>query len=168
MLLESRLKEQPHHPAIQVIKQYGILPRVECYAGELNQVLMNLLTNAIDAVEQRNKGRSLEDIIADPGIIWIRTLFTDSQQVQIRIADNGIGMTSEILSKIFDPFFTTKDVGSGTGLGLSTSYKIIVEKHQGQLTCISEVGLGTEFVVEIPKQQAIREEGTEGKIRNRE
>ncbi len=155
MLLESRLKEQPHHPAIQVIKQYGILPRIECYAGELNQVLMNLLTNAIDAVEQRNKGRSLDDIVADPGIIWITTLLTDSQQVQIRIADNGIGMKAEVLAKIFDPFFTTKDVGLGTGLGLSTSYKIIVEKHGGQLSCISEVGLGTECVIQIPKERPI-------------
>ncbi|CAD5966222.1 Nodulation protein V [Planktothrix tepida] len=155
MLLESRLKEQPHRPAIQVIKQYGILPRIECYAGELNQVLMNLLTNAIDAIEQRNKKHSFEDIIADPGIIWITTLLTDSHQVQIRIADNGIGMTTDILAKIFDPFFTTKDVGLGTGLGLSTSYKIIVEKHGGHLSCISEVGLGTEIIIEIPKQQPI-------------
>ncbi|VXD12948.1 Multi-sensor signal transduction histidine kinase (fragment) [Planktothrix serta PCC 8927] len=155
MLLESRLKEQPRHPAIQVIKQYGNLPRIECYAGELNQVLMNLLTNAIDAIEHRNKGRSLEDIVADSGMIWITTLLTDGQQVQIRIADNGIGMKAEVLAKIFDPFFTTKDVGLGTGLGLSTSYKIIVEKHGGQLSCISEVGLGTEFVIQIPKQQPI-------------
>ncbi|VXD15335.1 PAS domain-containing protein [Planktothrix paucivesiculata] len=153
MLLESRLKEQPHHPAIQVIKQYGNLPRVECYAGELNQVFMNLLANAIDAVEQRNKQRSLPEIIADPGMIWITTSLTDFQQVQIRVADNGIGMSSEVLAKIFDPFFTTKDVGLGTGLGMSTSYKIIVETHKGQLSCISEIGLGTECVIEIPQKQ---------------
>jgi PAS domain S-box len=154
MLLESRLKEQPHHLAIQVIKQYGNLPPVECYAGELNQVFMNLLANAIDAVEQRNKQRSLKEIIADPGMIWITTSLTDSQRVQIRIADNGIGMSAEILAKIFDPFFTTKDVGLGTGLGMSTSYKIIVETHKGQLSCVSETGLGTECVIEIPKLQA--------------
>lgn len=153
MLLESRLKEQPHHLAIQVIKQYGNLPPVECYAGELNQVFMNLLANAIDAVEQRNKQRSLKEIIADPGMIWITTSLTDSQRVQIRIADNGIGMSAEILAKIFDPFFTTKDVGLGTGLGMSTSYKIIVETHKGQLSCVSEVGLGTECVIEIPRLQ---------------
>lgn len=153
MLLESRLKEQPHHPAIQVVKQYGNLPLVECYAGELNQVFMNLLTNAIDAVEQRNKQRSLKEIIADPGMIWITTSLTDSQALQIRIADNGIGMSPEVLAKIFDPFFTTKDVGLGTGLGMSTSYKIIVETHKGQLSCISEAGFGTECVIEIPRLQ---------------
>ena len=153
MLLESRLKEQSNHPAIQVIKQYGNLPPVECYAGELNQVFMNLLANAIDAVEQRNKQRSLKEIIADQGMIWITTSLTDSQVVQIRIADNGIGMSAEVLAKIFDPFFTTKDVGLGTGLGMSTSYKIIVETHKGQLSCVSEVGLGTECVIEIPRLQ---------------
>jgi PAS domain S-box-containing protein len=153
MLLESRLKEQPYHPAIQLIKQYGNLPHVECYAGELNQVFMNLLANAIDAVEQRNKRLSLKEIIADQGVIWITTLLTDSQRVQIRIADNGIGMSAEVLAKIFDPFFTTKDVGLGTGLGMSTSYKIIVETHKGQLSCVSEVGLGTECVIEIPRLQ---------------
>ncbi len=153
MLLDNRIKAQPYSQPIQVIKQYGQLPFVECYAGQLNQVFMNLLTNAIDAIQDRNKNRKSEEVIADPGILWITTILTDKKTIQIKIADNGVGMTADVLAKIFDPFYTTKPVGSGTGLGLSTSYKIIVEQHKGHLSCISEPGLGTEVVIEIPLRQ---------------
>ncbi|MGK7900356.1 MAG: PAS domain S-box protein [Hormoscilla sp.] len=154
MILKSRLKEQPLHPAIGVIKEYGSLPPVACYAGELNQVFMNILTNAIDALDERDRGRPLEQTLADPSTIWISTVLLEPNWVQIRITDNGIGMSPEVQSKIFDPFYTTKPVGSGTGLGLSTSYQIVVEKHHGILRCVSEEGHGTEFVIEIPQQQS--------------
>ncbi len=130
--------------AIQVIKEYGNLPVVECYAGQLNQVFMNLLSNAIDALEsEMEKGH-----LPSPAI-RIRTAVTD-RRIEILIADNGPGMTEEVRRKIFDPFFTTKPVGKGTGLGLSISYQIVVEKHGGQLQCISAPGEGAEFAISIP------------------
>jgi len=149
-ILETRLKEKPKHPAIQIQKQYAEVPRIECYAGQLNQVLLNLFNNAIDAIHDRDQTRSLEAIVSDPGCIWIGTMLTEAKTVQIRIADNGIGMSPETVAKIFDPFYTTKPVGAGTGLGLSTSYQIIVEKHGGTLRCVSQEGVGTEFAIEIP------------------
>ncbi len=141
MILQHRLKAKGNRPEISVIKEYGQLPKVTCYAGQLNQVFMNILSNAIDALEQK--------VQRSP---WIRicTELTANQTVKIRIADNGVGMTAQVQQKIFDPFFTTKPVGSGTGLGLSISYQIIVEKHQGWLSCNSIPGSGTEFVIEIP------------------
>ena len=150
MILQSRLKEKPNRPAIKLLKQYGKLPKVECYPGQLNQVFMHLIANAIDALEARDKERSFEEIVANPSTCWISTQLVNNKAVQIRIADNGIGISSEMLSKIFDPFYTTKAVGSGTGLGLSISYQVVVEKHDGSLRCISEEGVGTEFVIEIP------------------
>lgn len=150
MILDNRLKEKANHPPIKIHKQYSDIPRLECYAGQLNQVFLNLFNNAIDAIRDRHQKLSLEDINKDPGNIWINTLLTEQQTVQIRIADNGIGMSSKTISKIFDPFYTTKPVGSGTGLGLSTSYKIIVEKHGGTLRCVSQESVGSEFVIEIP------------------
>jgi len=150
MILQSRLKEKPNRPAIELVKQYGKLPKVECYPGQLNQVFMHLISNAIDALEARDKEQSFEEIVANPSTCWINTQLVNNKAVQIRIADNGIGISSEVLSKIFDPFYTTKAVGSGTGLGLSISYQVVVEKHGGSLRCISEEGVGTEFVIEIP------------------
>ncbi len=150
MILQSRLKEKPNRPAIELVKQYGKLPKVECYPGQLNQVFMHLIANAIDALEARDKGRSFEEIVANPATCWINTQLVNNKAVQIRIADNGIGISSDELSKIFDPFYTTKAVGSGTGLGLSISYQVVVEKHGGSLRCVSEEGVGTEFVIEIP------------------
>jgi signal transduction histidine kinase len=140
MLLQNRLKSQL--PTIQVIKEYGHLPWVYCYGGQLNQVFMNLLNNAIDALE--------EPTHQPEKIIRIQTETCDQNWVTIRISDNGHGMTEEICSKVFDPFFTTKPVGKGTGLGLSTSYQIIVENHGGQLQCHSVPQQGTEFVIQIP------------------
>jgi two-component system, NtrC family, sensor kinase len=149
MLLQHRLKSEPEYPAIQIIKEYGDLPMVECYIGQLNQVFMNILSNAIDAIEELNKSRSLEDMQKNPSAICIRTKVVGNNQVMILFADNGCGMTEEVKQRIFDPFFTTKPVGSGTGLGMSISYQII-NKHGGELKCISAVLQGTEFLIQIP------------------
>ncbi|BAZ15480.1 multi-sensor signal transduction multi-kinase [Calothrix sp. NIES-4071] len=134
MILQQKLG------TIQVIKQYADLPEVYCFAGELNQVFMNILNNAIDAVATKPENDST---------IWIRTAVKENNQIAITIADNGAGIKPEIKPKIFDPFFTTKPVGQGTGLGLSISHQII-EQHQGQLLCSSELGVGTEFTILLP------------------
>ncbi len=164
MILQHKLKANSNQPEIEVIKEYGHLPQVSCYASGLNQVFMNILSNAIDALEDGNRslvmGNREESSNYQLPItnyqlptICIRTEQADDQTVRIRIADNGLGMNEEVQHKIFDPFFTTKPVGSGTGLGLSISYQIVVEKHKGQLICNSALGQGTEFVIEIPMQQ---------------
>ncbi|AFZ08814.1 multi-sensor signal transduction histidine kinase [Oscillatoria nigro-viridis PCC 7112] len=148
MILEHRLKVQPdsvagteyHRPAIQIVKEYGQLPLVECYAGLLNQVFMNIIANAIDV---------LQEPLENPGIIRIRTEVEGTLAV-IRIADNGAGITDRVKQRIFDPFYTTKRIGSGTGMGLAISHSIIVEKHKGEIKCFSVVGKGTEFIIEIP------------------
>jgi signal transduction histidine kinase len=163
LILQHRLKAKPNSPSIEVIKSYGELPLVECYASQLNQVFMNVISNAIDALEEYNCVRSLEEIKASPGQVTIRTSVNyeleephktqKSQSVVIQIADNGPGMPQSLQSQIFDPFFTTKPVGKGTGLGLSISYQIVVEKHGGIFKCISQPGEGTEFWIEIPTRQ---------------
>jgi len=148
MILQHRLKEKSDSPEIQVIKEYGQLPWVSCYAGQLNQAFMNILSNAIDALEEFNA-----DAIANsPKVkqIRIRTSLVDSNTLRIQIADNGSGMSDKVRQKIFDPFYTTKPIGSGTGLGLSISYQVVVDKHKGQLSCNSTPGKGTEFVIDIP------------------
>lgn len=154
ILLESRLKPPLISQTIQVIKDYSHLPLVKCYPGELNQVFMNLLNNAIDALEQQNRQQNLAEIRTNPGTIKIRTEICSKSAshpwIVIRIADNGSGMTEEVSSRAFDPFFTTKPVGEGTGLGLAISYQIVVELHKGRLYCISSPGQGTEFVIELP------------------
>ncbi|MBD1925281.1 GAF domain-containing protein [Trichocoleus sp. FACHB-90] len=150
VILQNQLKNKPGHPEIQVIKEYGKLPLVECYAGQINQVFMNLLTNAIDSLDEYNRKRSLEEIKDDPGTIRICTKVVDRNQVEIRIIDNGLGITPEVKQRLFDPFFTTKTVGKGTGLGLAISYQIIVEKHKGNLECISTPGKGAELAMRIP------------------
>ncbi|MDR9899189.1 ATP-binding protein [Aetokthonos hydrillicola Thurmond2011] len=154
MILQHRLKTKQDNPQIEVIKNYGNLPLVECYAGQLNQVFMNLLANAIDALEDCFSSNDLHKIkdnekIAHP-LIQISTEVLETDKIAIRIADNGPGIPLDVKKRLFDPFFTTKPIGVGTGLGLSISYQIIVEKHNGQLYCFSEVGQGTEFVIEIP------------------
>ncbi len=155
LILAHRLKATAERPAIHVIKEYGNLPKVQCYPGQLNQVFMNILNNAIDSIDECNKERSLEDLQNNPDTIRICTEVINNNSVMIRIADNGCGMTEEVRRKLFDPFFTTKPVGSGTGLGMSISYQII-EKHKGQLTCISAPGQGAEFLIQIPLQQPHR------------
>jgi PAS domain S-box-containing protein len=153
MILQSRLKANLHRPAIQVIKNYGSLPQIECFAGQLNQVFMNILANAIDAVEERNQHQNPEATQQTPGTITITTALDSEQQAIIKIADNGIGIPESVQQRLFNPFFTTKPVGQGTGMGLSISYQIITEKHQGTLTYTSQPGQGTEFVIRIPLKQ---------------
>ncbi|AFY44240.1 PAS/PAC sensor signal transduction histidine kinase [Nostoc sp. PCC 7107] len=141
LLLQNRLKFQPQSPEIEVIKEYGDLPQVMCNPGQINQVFMSLLTNAIDALE--------EVTISNPQI-QIRTYLQVDDRITISITDNGPGINEKIRDRIFDPFFTTKAVGKGTGMGLSISYQIIVKKHRGELHCISTIGAGTEFLISIP------------------
>ncbi|MDF5731293.1 MAG: AAA family ATPase [Rhizonema sp. PD38] len=151
IILRHRLKASGNHPEIQVIKEYALLPPVECFAGQLNQVFMNMLANAIDALEESNTGRCFADIQADPNYITITTKISDDkQQVFISIKDNGPGMTEEVQQKIFDDLFTTKTVRKGTGLGLAIAQKIIVEKHKGNIEVNSKIGQGTQFTITIP------------------
>ena len=154
-LLHHRLKAKPDHPEIELIKEYGQLPQVECHAGQLNQVFMNIISNAIDALDESNQQRSFAEIQQHPNRIQIFTKVIDDNWVAIHISDNGRGVCETVGPKLFDPFFTTKPIGKGTGLGLSISYQIIVEKHGGRLYCQPVSGKGIEFVIEIPiRQQA--------------
>ena len=174
LILQHRLKAQPHRQAIQIIREYGKLPEVECYANQLNQVFMNLLGNAIDALEidgskkgensnkpndkaedTPSKSSTASALPREP-TIWIRTETSDRNLARVHIQDNGCGIPKEIHSKIFDPFFTTKPVGQGTGLGLSISYQIVVEKHRGNIDFKSSPALGTEFTLEIPMQPFVK------------
>ncbi|MEG4116983.1 AAA family ATPase [Microcoleus sp. N9_B4] len=148
MILRHRLKANNKHPEIKIIKEYGKIPKVKCYLGQLNQVFMNLLANAIDALEESNQGKNFAEIEAHPNQITIRTK-VESEKVKISIADNGKGMSEEVRNRIFDHLFTTKDVGKGTGLGLAIARQIVEEKHGGKLSCFSTPGEGTEFVIEI-------------------
>jgi|GEM_PF-188450 len=152
MILQNRLKAQGGSPEIKVIKEYGTLPLVECYAGQLNQVFMNLISNAIDALEEgRCKNQTpLPQQGSSSPYIQISTEAKGDNRAVIRITDNGGGMTEEVQQKLFNPFFTTKPMGKGTGLGLSISYQIVVEKHRGELHCFSTPGQGTQFIIEIP------------------
>ncbi|MBE9207776.1 sensor histidine kinase [Nostoc sp. LEGE 06077] len=150
LILRHRLEATVARPAIQIIKDYGNFPLVECYAGQINQAFLNILSNAIDALEASNTGKDYKVIEESPNIINISTKLTQENYVQIIISDNGVGIPEQIQSNIFDPFFTTKPVGKGTGLGLSISYQIITEKHNGKLFCYSMQGQGTQFIIEIP------------------
>ncbi|MEC4986756.1 MAG: GAF domain-containing protein [Oscillatoria sp. PMC 1068.18] len=149
LILQHRLKQRNNHPAIEIEKNYGNLPLVECYASQLNQVFMNIISNSIDALEERDETRSFAEIQEVPSKITIGTQVIN-QQVKIEIIDNAKGMPESISKQIFDPFFTTKPIGKGTGLGLAISYQIIVEKHGGNLWCYSKLGKGTKFEILIP------------------
>lgn len=169
MILATRFKQQNKRPEIKVIKEYDNLPPIECYPSELNQVFLNLLSNAIDAfeedgerVKEKAKGEretggeaNKEFLCFFPPTpqISIRTQILDSKWVAIYIIDNGKGMSEEVCKKVFDPFFTTKPVGKGTGLGLTISYQIVVEQHVGEINCCSQPGQGTEFIIKIPRKQ---------------
>ncbi|MBM0745594.1 hybrid sensor histidine kinase/response regulator (plasmid) [Phormidium sp. CLA17] len=150
LILQNRLKVKPDGSGTELVKEYGNLPLVECYAGQLNQVFMNILGNAIDALESYNSERSKVDIQTKPSTITIRTMVKSANSIAVQIVDNGSGMPEEVQKRIFDPFFTTKRVGKGTGLGLSISHQIVTEKHHGSIQCNSEIGRGTEFWIEIP------------------
>ena len=160
MLLENRLQTKPGLSAIRVVKEYGELPPVECYPGQLNQVFMNILSNAIDALKENRKSEveNAQETSTHPDsltpTIVIRTETLTPDWVAIRITDNGCGISKAVQSQLFDPFFTTKPVGEGTGLGLSISYQIITERHHGSLQCFSQIGQGTEFTIKIPLVQS--------------
>jgi len=164
LILKHRLKAKPERAEIEVVKNYGVLPPVECYPGQLNQVFMNILANAVDAIEW--KGVSLEQLGSEKQtpnlsprieicteVVETQETTPNSQSVVIRIRDNGPGIKERVRRLLFDPFFTTKPVGQGTGLGLSISYQIVVTSHNGQLDCVSMPGTGTEFIIQIPVQQ---------------
>jgi signal transduction histidine kinase len=215
LILQNRLKAKGQKPAIAIVKEYGNLPPIDCYGGQLNQVFMNILNNAIDAIEESVGKQTVPDLVASPARvagcesaptltmrvvgrgslqnlckhcpasdaqarcshlseeigdenspastpqIRIRTELLDKDWVAICITDNGGGMSESVQQQLFDPFFTTKPVGKGTGLGLSISYQIVVEKHGGQLRCLSSPGRGTEFIIEIPLWQGAQECGGE-------
>ncbi|WNZ48681.1 ATP-binding protein [Leptolyngbya boryana CZ1] len=149
LILKYRLKANEHRPAIEVIQDYGNLPLLDCFPGQLNQVFMNILANAIDMFDEMAQTRSFAELAAHPQKITIRTS-VDADQVQIQICDNGKGMPEEVKTKIFDHLFTTKGVGKGTGLGLAIARQIVVDKHSGSLTVQSEPGKGTEFCIRLP------------------
>ena len=150
LILKHRLKANEHHPAIEVVTDYGNLPEIECFPGQLNQVFMNLLANAIDALEESNQGRSFEDLKANPYCIKVRTSLSGDRHIKIQIADNGAGMTEAVKQRIFDHLFTTKAVGKGTGLGLAIARQIVVETHGGTIEVNSHQGEGTEFEIVLP------------------
>ncbi|WP_341527853.1 ATP-binding protein [Nostoc sp. UHCC 0302] len=151
LILKHRLKASEDRPEIKIIKEYGNLPQIECFPGQLNQVFMNILANAIDALEDSNQGRSFAEISAQLNQITVKTESSeDGQSVLIRIRDNGIGMTDQLKQKIFEHFFTTKGVGKGTGLGLAIAHQIVIEEHEGALTVNSTLSKGTEFVITLP------------------
>lgn len=162
IILKHRLKAKAHRPSIEVIKHYSELPPVECYPSQFNQVIMNIINNAIDALEEASVNRSYSDLEAHPNQIHLSTALvtiTNDHQVEVpwaevAIADNGPGIPPEIQKRIFDPFFTTKPIGKGTGMGMSISYQIIAQKHGGQIECWSEPQQGTKFVIRIPLKQS--------------
>lgn len=145
LILQHRLKATSARPEVQIVREYSDLPLIECYAGQLNQVFMNVLSNAIDALE--------EQALKTPDaslIIRIATQRYNVDRVRIRITDTGSGMSEDVQQRIFDPFFTTKEVGKGTGMGMSISYQIVTERHHGSIWCESTIGQGTTFWIEIP------------------
>jgi PAS domain S-box-containing protein len=156
MILRSQLKASPDRAAIAIVREYGEIPPVECLAGQLNQVFMNILGNAADALHEHEaacrQAAEAQGLTYNP-TITISTTRIEPQQVEIRIQDNGPGISEAYRQRIFDPFFTTKPIGQGTGLGLSISYEVITEKHQGSLACQTELGVGTTFIIHLPVQQ---------------
>lgn len=151
LILKYRLKANKQRPEIAIVKDYAELPTIDCFPGQLNQVFMNILANAIDMFDEMAQTRSLEDSKTNPQEITISTR-VEANQVQIQIGDNGKGMTAELQAKIFDHLFTTKGVRQGTGLGLAIARQIVVEKHGGSLEAQSELGEGTQFLIQLPIQ----------------
>ncbi|MEM1171841.1 MAG: ATP-binding protein [Cyanobacteria bacterium P01_H01_bin.35] len=153
IILGSRLKANSQYPAIKAVKEYQNLPLIDFYPNQLNQVLMNIIGNAIDAINEYNQQRTIEEIKKNASVIKIHAEIIAKDWLEIRIIDNGPGIPEEVQKKLFDPFFTTKPTGKGTGLGLSISYQIIVEKHSGNIICCSAIGEGTTFIIKIPVKQ---------------
>ena len=149
LILKYRLKANERRPAIEIIKEYGNLGEIQCYPGQLNQVFMNLLGNAIDALDESNAGLSYQEIEKKPNQIRLKTERQKDRTI-VKISDNGTGMTEEVKARIFEQGFTTKAVGKGTGLGMAISKAIVEEKHGGAIACLSEPGNGTEFIVSLP------------------
>ncbi|MEH2310151.1 MAG: response regulator [Nostoc sp.] len=147
MILQHRFKANGARPRIEVIKNYGVLPQVKCYIGLMNQVFMNILANAVDAVDEAITQGKMSNLIPQ---INIATEIDFEELIVIRIADNGIGIPERLKKRLFEPLFTTKPVGKGTGLGLAIAYEIVVEKHEGILDVNSQPGVGTEFIIKIP------------------
>ena len=151
LILKYRLQANEQRPDIQIIKNYGKIPEIKCYPGQINQVFMNLLANAIDALDESNEGKTFAQIEKQPNCITITTeMSADKQSVIVRIADNGIGMSTEVQDKIFEQGFTTKEVGKGTGLGMAIARQIVEGKHGGTLRCHSQFGESTEFAIVLP------------------
>ena len=150
LILRHRLKANQHRPAIEVVTEYGQIPAIDCFPGQLNQVFMNLLANAIDALEESSQGRSFARIAANPNRIKVRSSLEGDRHIVITITDNGAGMTEEVKQRIFDHLFTTKAVGKGTGLGLAIARQIVVEAHGGTIEVNSHQGKGTEFAIVLP------------------
>ena len=150
LLIQHRLKFSNSRSAIQIIRDFDNLPSIECYAGHLNQAFINVIVNAIDALDAASEEKTSYFDIPQ---ITIRTE-SRAESIVISIADNGIGIPADSRSRIFEPFFTTKEVGQGTGMGLAIAHQIIVEQHRGKIDCSSEEGKGTEFIIELPMRLA--------------
>jgi signal transduction histidine kinase len=162
IILGHRLKPHGDRPAIEVVRHYESLPNVMCYSGNINQVFLNILANAIDAIDDRYHKQSQGRLdpqwaTALPGRIELTTRLVDRDWAEIQITDSGLGIDAQVCDRIFDPFFTTKPIGKGTGLGLSISYQIVVDRHRGHLLCDSKPGQGTTFTIRIPIRQAAGE-----------
>ncbi|NJK67412.1 MAG: response regulator [Microcoleus sp. CSU_2_2] len=150
LLLQYRLPAREGRRDIKVVKEYGNLPQIECYAGQLNQAFLNIINYAIDTLEESSQEFDRSESVHFKPVIWIRTQVVDAQHISIEIADNGIAMSEAIKAQIFDPFFIAQPEGEGSGLGLAVSYQIVVEQHKGELKCFSEPGKGNEFKLKIP------------------
>ncbi len=150
IILNHRMKANNQRPKIEVVKDYQEIPEVQCFPSQLNQVFMNILANAIDTFDESKPGKTYGEIEANPNIITIHTSAIAKNQIQIKIQDNGCGMSRETQQRIFDQGFTTKEVGKGTGLGMAIAYQIITEKHDGTITCDSTIGQGTIFTIVLP------------------
>ncbi len=157
LILQHRLEARNGRPVIKIIKDYAALPLVECYAGQINQVFMNILVNSIDAIEQSHANRTDQEIQENLNRITIRTSVIDTAWVEVAFSDNGAGIPEEVKQRIFDPFFTTKPLGKGTGMGMSISYQIVTQKHGGKLECFSTPGEGTQFIIRIPLRQQVHQ-----------
>ncbi|MEM9541498.1 MAG: AAA family ATPase [Cyanobacteria bacterium P01_E01_bin.42] len=151
LILKYRLKANERRPSIEIVKNYGEIPPLKCYAGQLNQVFMNLLANAIDALDESNRGKTYEEIEKAPNRITIATeVSEDKTSIVVKVTDNGMGMPEDVKEKIFEQGFTTKGVGKGTGLGMAIAKSIVEEKHGGAIACESELGRGTTFAIDLP------------------